>query len=51
MPSANYRGLQARGDTAAIDTVCKHLRDKVQRSALFAREAKADDWCTAFDTS
>jgi hypothetical protein len=40
-----YRGLKAGNDKAAIDTICKHLSDKVQRGALFAREAEADDWC------
>jgi hypothetical protein len=29
----------------AVDTICKHRQDKVQRGALFARQAKTDDWC------
>jgi predicted nucleotidyltransferase component of viral defense system len=33
-----------RSDKAAIDTICKHLRDKVHRGALFARKADEDDW-------
>lgn len=40
-----YRGLKAHSEKSAIDTVCKHLKDNVQRGALFAREAKGDDWC------
>ena len=38
------RGINASSDTAAVDTVCKHLTGDVNRGSLFARDATKDDW-------